>query len=68
MLLIAAEIYVTGALIYTILGTGKMQPWAIEHRNCDVITTSSGNNDALEDDMRTMEEKAPLIVKSPTIQ
>ena len=69
--MIAAEVYVTGALIYVILASGKTQAWAIEHRDGDVIATSSinaVNNESCEDDLRTMEEKAPLIVKSATIQ
>ena len=58
--IIAAEIYVTGALIFIILGSGKTQPWAI-HKSNDVITTSSkstGSRDCKD------EEKRPLLSHS----
>lgn len=40
MFVIAAEVYVTGTILYAILGSGKTQFWAI-YKDNDVITTSS---------------------------
>lgn len=52
MFIIAAEVYVTGAVLYAILGSGKTQFWAI-YKDNDVITTSSSiahRNTAKEDE------------------
>ena len=56
--ILAAEIYVAGALIYIILASGKVQPWAIN----DVTTTSSTNSVVIDDD-----ETSPLLSESEKI-
>jgi len=36
---IAAEVYVFGAMAYNILGSGKKQPWAEGYRNSNQLDT-----------------------------
>jgi len=44
--IIAAEVYVFGAMVYNILGSGKKQPWAEGY----------GNSDKKDDDTGSFEE------------
>jgi ACS family sodium-dependent inorganic phosphate cotransporter-like MFS transporter 5 len=55
VLILSAEMLVAGALIFTILGSGKTQPWA-KSRD-DVITTSP----QMADDKEDADEKTPLL-------
>ena len=55
VLIVSAEILVTGALIFTILGSGETQPWA-KSRD-DVITTSP----QMAADKEDADEQTPLL-------
>ena len=55
--IVAAEVYIAGAILYIILGSGKVQPWAVDKQH-DVITTSSINTGS-GDESET--ETAPLL-------
>ena len=56
--IIAAEIYITGAILYTILASGKTQAWAT-CKDDDVITTSPSNMDP-----DNVDETDPLLSES----
>ena len=72
MLIIAAELYLTGAAVYLILGSGKTQPWAV-HKDNDITTMSlpkkSMNQEAdiKGDSDSDIDEKALLISDRPVL-
>ena len=61
MFIIAAEIYVTGAVLFIILSAGKTQSWAaIESKGSTTLSSPKGSINE-EDEAEGADEKEPLL-------